>query len=286
MARESNSEQGMVDNGRSVLVVAAAEITGQAVQPLVDEIRRSAVGQRPEVRVVCPILVSSALKQTLGDVDEEISPARERLEASLRALREAGLEASGEVGDSDPIIAIQDELLKHGAKRILVLGHADEDERAHSEKELLERINREFEQPATELFVVGVSDEETVERRESAPPGARRDEEGHRFSRNLPPFRKQDLLGIVVAVVGTVVLLILAASCPDENHEQGGPLVTIAGGCAPRYLLAGGFFLINLAHVGALLLMESVGYRGPFERFFARLSLFGTPIAIVVSALI
>jgi hypothetical protein len=286
MARESISEQGMVDNGRSVLVVAAAEIAGQAVQPLVDEIRRTAMGQRPEVRVVCPILVSSALKQTLGDVDDEISPARERLEASLRALREAGLEASGEVGDSDPIVAIQDELLKHGAKRILVLGHADEDERAHSEKELLERINREFEQPASELFVVGVSDEETVERRENAPPGARRDEEGHRFSRNLPPFRKQDLLGIVVAVVGTVVLLILAASCPDENHEQGGPLVTIAGGCAPRYLLAGGFFLINLAHIGALLLMESVGYRGPFERFFARLSLFGTPVAIVVSALI
>ena len=244
------------------------------------------MGQRPEVRVVCPILVSSGLKQTLGDVDEEISPARERLEASLRALREAGLEASGEVGDSDPIVAIQDELLKHGAKRILVLGHADEDERAHSEKELLERINREFQQPATELFVVGASDEETVERRETAPPGARRDEEGHRFSRNLPPFRKQDLLGIVVAIVGTLVLLILAASCPDKNHEQGGPLMTIAGGCAPRYLLAGGFFLINLAHVGALLLMESVGYRGPFERFFARLSLFGTPIAIVVSALI
>jgi hypothetical protein len=286
MARGSNSEQGTIHDGQSVLVVAAAEVAGEAVKPLVDEIRRTAPGQRPKVRVVCPILVSSALKQTLGDVDEEISPARQRLEASLRALREEGLEAAGEVGDSDPIVAIQDELLKHGAKRIVVLGHAEEDERAHSEKELLERINREFEQPATELFVVGRGGDESVERRETAPPGARRDEEGHRFSRNLPPFRTQDLLGIAVAIVGTIVLLILAASCADKNHEEGGPLMTIAGGCAPRYLLAGGFFLINLAHVGALLLMESVGYRGPFERLFARLSLFGTPVAIAISAVV
>jgi hypothetical protein len=37
--------------------------------------------------------------------------------------------------------------------------------------------------------------------------------------------------------------------------------------------------------VVGLLLFESVGYRGMFERFFARLSLFGTPAAIVVSLL-
>jgi hypothetical protein len=33
------------------------------------------------------------------------------------------------------------------------------------------------------------------------------------------------------------------------------------------------------------LLFESVGYRGVFERLFAQLSLFGTPVAIVVSLL-
>jgi hypothetical protein len=32
--------------------------------------------------------------------------------------------------------------------------------------------------------------------------------------------------------------------------------------------------------------MESVGYRGLFEGFFARLSLIGTPLAIVASVLI
>jgi hypothetical protein len=32
--------------------------------------------------------------------------------------------------------------------------------------------------------------------------------------------------------------------------------------------------------------MESVGYRGPFERFFARLSLIGTPLAIAAATLL
>jgi hypothetical protein len=91
---------------------------------------------------------------------------------------------------------------------------------------------------------------------------------------------------MAVAIVGTIILIILAGDCPDKHQEQGGPIVQFAGGCALRYLLAGGFFLINLGHLGALLLMESVGYSGPFERFFARLSLIGTPLAIVASALI
>jgi hypothetical protein len=190
------------------------------------------------------------------------------------------------VGDSDPVIAISDELQKHHAERILVIAHARDDERAHAEKELLDRIDREFEQPATELLVTGHGEEERVDGRERASAGAKRKEEGRRISWNLPPFRRQDALGIAVAILGTIVLFILAGACPDKHGEQGGEIEQFAGGCALRYLLAGGFFLINLGHLGALLLMESVGYRGPFERFFARLSLIGTPIAIIASLLI
>ena len=41
-----------------------------------------------------------------------------------------------------------------------------------------------------------------------------------------------------------------------------------------------------LAHVVGLMLFESVGYRGMIERFFARLSLYGTPAAIVAVLLL
>jgi hypothetical protein len=99
----------------------------------------------------------------------------------------------------------------------------------------------------------------------------------------MPPWRRQDALGLLVAIVGTIVLIIIAASCGAAEGEGQG---TGIDRCGVVYLIAGAFFLINLGHVGALLLMESVGYRGPFERLFARLSLIGTPIAIVAAALI
>lgn len=271
---------------RSVLIVANEEIAGDVAEAVVVEVRRAPGHGPPSVHLVCPALASSGLKHTLGDIDEALPSAEERLEGSLEALRAAGLDASGEVGDSDPVTAISDELHKHGAERILVIAHARDEERAHAEKELLDRINREFDEPATELLVSGAGEDERVEGRESAPPGAKRSEEGRRLSRNLPPFRRQDALGMAVAILGTIVLIILASDCPDKHQEQGSPIVPVSGGCALRYLLAGGFFLINLGHLGALLLMESVGYRGPFERFFARLSLIGTPLAIVASALI
>jgi hypothetical protein len=44
--------------------------------------------------------------------------------------------------------------------------------------------------------------------------------------------------------------------------------------------------LINLAHVVALVLFSAIRYRGLPERFFANLSLFGTPVAIVAALLL
>jgi hypothetical protein len=42
--------------------------------------------------------------------------------------------------------------------------------------------------------------------------------------------------------------------------------------------------LINLAHVVGLTLFQAGPHRGGARDFFARLSLYGTPLAIVVSA--
>jgi hypothetical protein len=106
---------------------------------------------------------------------------------------------------------------------------------------------------------------------------------------NLPPFTGRDWLGIAVAIIGTIALILLAADCHDptlKDEEQGRNFLKLAEGCSVRALIAGAFFLINLAHVVGLLLFESVGYRGAFEKFFARLSLYGTPLALIVSALI
>jgi hypothetical protein len=265
-----------------VLLLTAETLDGEALDRVVEEIKR-AEGEGPNrVHVVSPQLVDSGLKFQLGDVDAAREPARQRLQATLEALQGAGIEATGEVGDADPVQAISDELQKFEADRIVLVDHADEDEAAYSEKALLERVRREFDPPATELRVAGGGDD-VVDRR-TAPAGAERSSEGERvFSENMPPWRRQDGLGLLVAIFGTVALIILAASCGAAEGEGQG---TGIDRCGVVYLIAGAFFLINLGHVGALLLMESVGYRGPFERLFARLSLIGTPLAIVVATLL
>jgi GABA permease len=57
--------------------------------------------------VVCPAL-TSPLQEWASDVDPARGDAQARLDASLAALRGAGIDARGEIGDGDPIQAIED----------------------------------------------------------------------------------------------------------------------------------------------------------------------------------
>jgi hypothetical protein len=80
-----------------------------------------------------------------------------------------------------------------------------------------------------------------------------------------------------VAGLGTAALIMIAVISANGEHGHYSA-VTIA-----RTLIATGALLINMAHVVGILFFESVDYHGPFQKFFARLSLFGTSTAIVVS---
>jgi hypothetical protein len=86
-----------------------------------------------------------------------------------------------------------------------------------------------------------------------------------------------DIVGILVAALGTAALVLIAVVTADGDAGSYGP-VTIA-----RILIATGALLINLAHVVGIFFFESVDYHGPFQRFFAGLSMFGTLGALVVS---
>ena len=86
-----------------------------------------------------------------------------------------------------------------------------------------------------------------------------------------------DIVGILVAALGTAALVLIAVVTADGDAGSYGP-VTIA-----RILIATGALPINLAHVVGIFFFESVDYHGPFQRFFARLSMFGTLGAVVVS---
>ncbi|HEX3293251.1 MAG TPA: hypothetical protein VHR38_05890 [Solirubrobacterales bacterium] len=98
-----------------------------------------------------------------------------------------------------------------------------------------------------------------------------------RASQNMPPLSRMDMLGIAVAALGSAALIMIAViSAGGEHGHYSG--VTIA-----RTLIATGALLINMAHVVGILFFESVDYHGTYQRFLARVAIFGTTGAVVVS---
>src|SRR5262249_40990648 len=91
---------------RRILVVANETVGGTE---LLNMIRQRSEGVDEHVLIVVPAL-NSPLKHWTSDEDGAREAAQERLEASLEAMRAVGVDARGEVGDSDPLQAIEDAL--------------------------------------------------------------------------------------------------------------------------------------------------------------------------------
>jgi hypothetical protein len=104
---------------RRVLVIANETVAGRA---LCDEIRYRASGFAADVLVVAPAL-SSHVRYWTSDIDSARAAAQERLDSSLETLRAAGVRAEGEVGDSDPLQAIEDALRTFGADEVIISTH-------------------------------------------------------------------------------------------------------------------------------------------------------------------
>lgn len=256
-----------------ILVVAAAEHVTEALR---DELGRRGDGRPVEVRIVAPALAESRLEHISGNIDEARAEAQERLTESIEEVRASGLEAEGRVGDSDPLLAIEDALREAPAHEIVLVTHRDA--QRWLEDDMFERVLQHFDLPVAHYEVD--ADGHTLEREAGVGPTQPADAEV-RPSENLPRLSVRDLAGIVVAIVGTIVLIVLASTDAGDASREGADPAQVA-----RMLIAGGFGLINLAHVVALLLFGSLRYRGFWERFFAHVSLWGTLGAIVVSLIL
>lgn len=75
-----------------------------------------------DVLVVCPAL-NSRLHTWLSDEDGARHAAQERLDASLERLRAAGIAARGQIGDGDPLQALEDALRTFPADEIVISTH-------------------------------------------------------------------------------------------------------------------------------------------------------------------
>jgi GABA permease len=102
-----------------VLVVANETVGGAQ---LLDTIRERIAGKDARVLVVCPAL-NSPLRHWASDEDEARGKAQERLDASLRTMQGAGIQARGEIGDGDPLQAIEDALRTFRPDELIVSTH-------------------------------------------------------------------------------------------------------------------------------------------------------------------
>jgi hypothetical protein len=283
----SESRRGGATSARShqLLVVAAEEVGSDDVA---DAIVDRAGGTAGEVRLLAPAIDQSALEHAMGDVDQANAQARDRAARSAEALRKRGLNVAVGVGDPDLRLAIQDSLQTFDADEIVIVAHRDGG--PYLERQGIEEAERDFEPPITELYVDGNGAEPSIAEIEHKPGGqpAADPQEVEPGSRNLPPFSPRDLLGITVAIIGTIILVVLAASGNDNLNSNGG-FGTDDGGFtnqSARILIAGLMALINLAHVIGLVLFQAGPYRGFARTFFARASLYGTPLAILACLLL
>jgi nucleotide-binding universal stress UspA family protein len=109
------------EDERRILVIANETVGGGALR---EEIKRRSEGYREQVLVVCPAL-NAPLRHWVSDEDAARDAAQERLQASLARLAEAGIDARGEIGDGDPLQAMEDALRTFGADEVIISTHPE-----------------------------------------------------------------------------------------------------------------------------------------------------------------
>jgi uncharacterized membrane protein len=135
------------DGRRRILVVANETVAGRALRA---EVVLRAQGD-VDVLVVCPAL-NSPLRHWASDEDHARAEAQKRLDGSLAALAEAGVLARGEVGDADPIQAMEDALRTFGADEIILSTHPP-GRSNWLEKGVVGRARESFDVPLTHVVV-------------------------------------------------------------------------------------------------------------------------------------
>ena len=127
--------------GYALLVLALVAVEQPAQAERIAEIARAgAVAEAPETDADPEILVlapatNRPLAEWLSDLDEARFDAQRRLALSVGTLAAAGVEATGHVGDRDPVQAVEDELRSYPARELVLVAGADAPEEPLAELE-------------------------------------------------------------------------------------------------------------------------------------------------------
>jgi hypothetical protein len=132
---------------KRVLVVANETVAGK---PLIDAIRKRSDGDDVHAHVISP---QNQPKHGYVIYDEHVrDAAQNRLEMTLALLREAGIEADGEVMDPDPYSAVMDALGEQDYDEIVISTHP-ETRSGWLRQGLVDRVERAARRPVEHVVV-------------------------------------------------------------------------------------------------------------------------------------
>jgi hypothetical protein len=135
--------------GKKILAVVAEPVSADALKSLIG----AQESQDAEVMIVAPALQSKR-RFLLSDPDPAIERAEQVQEETVERLGEEGVDAAGDTGESDPLLAIQDALQTFDADEIVLFTHPEGDQN-WLEEGLVEEANERFEPPVRHLVVEG-----------------------------------------------------------------------------------------------------------------------------------
>lgn len=116
---------------------------------LTDAVADLTEGAEASVVIVAPAL-NSRLRHYVSDVDGAVTEARERLSQAVDALRGRGIDCRGEVGDSDPALAVEDVLAAFEADEIIISTHPP-GQSNWLESGMVDRLREQHGLPVTHL---------------------------------------------------------------------------------------------------------------------------------------
>src|SRR3954453_7236107 len=137
----------------------AKKILALVSEPVSGEALKSAMppgeAEEAEVLVVAPALTSRT-RFWLSDTDDAIRRADEVQQETVERMDEEGVDAAGDTGESDPLLALQDALQTFPADEIVLFTHPG-GRHNWAEEGIVEQAEERFEAPVRHLVVNGAS---------------------------------------------------------------------------------------------------------------------------------
>jgi hypothetical protein len=124
-------------------------------EPVDAALLRSTLGEEvrgAEVLVVSPASNQSKVAFWVSDSDEAIAEAETAQVDTVERLEEAGVDAAGQTGESEPAQAIDDALATFAADRIVIFSHPEGD-RDYREDEGLADAESRWNVPVTHALI-------------------------------------------------------------------------------------------------------------------------------------